>query len=147
ELIAGFLFYELHGAELDVRLTARFVRRHAGAQVLVQLLLDMEANLFVETALETAGSSERSQPPPALYYPSHDRLQLRRSDVEHLVDGAAGTAPLGQLRLKLLVPLARQGVVASAPTVFSNVPLRFDETLPLQPIKRGVEAALTEQED
>ena len=58
ELIACALFDTLHAPELDVRLPARFVRRHAGAQVLVHLPLDVEANLFVETAFEPVDSSE-----------------------------------------------------------------------------------------
>jgi hypothetical protein len=83
ELVACALFEALHAAKLDVRLPARFVRRHTGVQVLLYLLLDVEANLFVEAAFERVHSRQRSQAPPAcpdeaherrraLTYPTHD---------------------------------------------------------------------------
>ena len=43
-------------AELEQRLAPGLVRTHAGAAILLGLLIEVKANLFVETALERAGA-------------------------------------------------------------------------------------------
>src|SRR5262245_28303757 len=76
ELIARALLEALHAAELDVRLPPCLIRRHAGAQVLVRLLLDVKPDFFIETAFERVRAGERSQTPPDLWYPAHDRYGI-----------------------------------------------------------------------
>ena len=76
ELVARVRLGPLQAAELDVRLPARFLWRHAGAQVLVDLPLEVKANFFVETAFERVDSNERSHATPAFSYPAHDGLPL-----------------------------------------------------------------------
>src|SRR5262249_9849253 len=114
---------------------------------LSHLLLEVEPDFLVETALERVGSTERSQTPPALPYPAHVGLSLHHRGVEHLVDGTAGAAPLRQLRVELPPALAGPGVIAGAPLVSVTPPLRWEEPLPLQPIEGRVQRALAELED
>ena len=62
---------------LTQRLAARLVGAHAGAAVLLGLLIDVEANLFVEPALErVAALTDRSEPLPAVGDPAHHASQL-----------------------------------------------------------------------
>src|SRR5262249_20852788 len=147
KLVACGFLDPLDAAELQVRLPARFLRRHAGAQALVHLLLDVEADLFVETAFERLDSRERSQTPPALLDPAHDGLLLRHRGFEPLVDGAAGAAPLRHRGLEFASSLTGQGVVPAAPAVLGDLPLGSDEPLALQPVEGGVERAFTELQD
>src|SRR5262245_42548233 len=76
ELIARALFELVHAAELDVRLPPRLIRRHAGAQVLVRLLLDVKSDFFIEATFERIRAGERSQAPPGLSYETHDRYGI-----------------------------------------------------------------------
>ena len=52
ELVPRPFAHLFDAAESDQRLPPRFVRRHAGAPVLLDLLLDMEADLVIEPVLE-----------------------------------------------------------------------------------------------
>ena len=52
ELVPRPLARLFHATESDQRLAPRFGRRQAGAPVLLRLLLDMEADLVVESVLE-----------------------------------------------------------------------------------------------
>jgi hypothetical protein len=63
ELVPRSLAHLLYPAEPDHRLPPRFVRRHAGAAVLLGLLLDVEADLVVEPVLDPAPEDQRTQPP------------------------------------------------------------------------------------
>ena len=47
-------------AELEQRLASGLVRTHAGAAILLGLLIDVKTNLFVETALERVGAGRSS---------------------------------------------------------------------------------------
>ena len=66
DLVARALLDALQPAELEQRLAPGLVRAHAGAAILLGLLIDVKANLFVETALErVAALTDRTDPLPA----------------------------------------------------------------------------------
>src|SRR6185369_14010849 len=71
ELVVRPLTRLFHAAEPDERAPPGFVRRHAGAQVLLGLLLDMKADLVVEAFFELP-------PPPQVSQCAHKAPQLTR---------------------------------------------------------------------
>ena len=77
DLVARALLRAFEPAEPDKRLAARLVGAHPGAAILLGLMIEVEPNLLVETALErVALLSDRSDPLPALCDPAHDASQL-----------------------------------------------------------------------
>jgi hypothetical protein len=76
ELVARLLAHLFHPAKPDHRLPPRFVQRHAGAPVLLGLLLDMEADLVVEPVLELPAKDQRTQPPQHVSERSHQPSQF-----------------------------------------------------------------------
>ena len=77
ELVPRPLAHLFHATESDQRLPPRFVRRHAGAPVLLGLLLDMEADLVIEPVLEFPPVEERTEPPQHFSECTHQRLSSR----------------------------------------------------------------------
>ena len=71
ELIARALSRPIDRAELEERLPPRLVGRQAGATILLGLLIEMKADLFVEPAFEGAKSRQRTHPTPGLFHPPH----------------------------------------------------------------------------
>ena len=62
--------------ESDERLTPCFLRAHAGAPKLLDLLIDVEGELFIETPLEGAASHEGTEAAPDVHEPLHNGPQL-----------------------------------------------------------------------
>ena len=89
-LVARLLLEVFDSAELDERLAARFVRRHSGVTVLLGLLVDVKADLFVEPALLLPAVP---QPPPQF---AHVPLGRPLRSFENQVDGARQPAPVRQ---------------------------------------------------
>ena len=106
ELVARPLTHLFHATESDQCLPLRFVLRHAGAQVLLGLLLDMEADLVIEPVLESApagrvnGSRRNTSASTRISPLTH------RRHVENEVDRARHASPLRQ-RLVQVAPPAR----------------------------------------
>ena len=80
-LVARPLLEVLDPTEFDERLPARFVGAHAGAQVLLDLLIDVEADLLVEPALQLT-----AVPQPAPQF-AHVFPRGRLGSVQNQVDG------------------------------------------------------------
>ena len=77
DLVPRALPDAFQSAELEQRLAPRLVGTHAGAAMLLGLLIDVKANLFVETALERVAPADRADPLPAFRDPSHDAVSAR----------------------------------------------------------------------
>ena len=60
EFVAGVFLDALEPAEPDERLPARLGGRHAAPNVLLGLLIDVEAHLFVESALDRITANNES---------------------------------------------------------------------------------------
>ena len=58
ELVPRSLSCLFDAAKPDQRLPPRFARRHAGAPVLLDLLLDMKTDLVVESVVEVPSAEE-----------------------------------------------------------------------------------------
>ena len=144
ELVPRPLSHLFHAAESDQRLPPRFVRRHAGAPVLLGLLLDMEADLVIEPILEFRRPAERTEPPQHVSERTHQSLSVHGRDVENEVDRARHASPLRQRLVQVPPPGRSQRVVARAAVVVGDAPLGADELLPLQAIERRVERPLPE---
>ena len=108
ELVARLLAHLFHAAESDQRLPPRFVRCHAGAPVLLDLLLDMEADLVVEPVLELPPADQRTEPPPRVSERTHQSLSAHGRDVENEVDRARHASPLRQRLVQVPPPARRQ---------------------------------------
>src|SRR5262245_29184921 len=63
ELVPCPLSHLFYTAESDQRLPPRFVQWHAGAPVLLDLLIDMKADLVIEPILKFPPAAERTEPP------------------------------------------------------------------------------------
>ena len=73
-LVARALAGARHAPELDQRLPARLLGRHAGLQVLLRLPVDVEPDLLVEAALQLTAADEPQQPTPSLPRSRHRSL-------------------------------------------------------------------------
>src|SRR5688572_1855091 len=104
ELVTRPLAHLFHATESDQRLPPRFVRRHAGAPVLFDLLLDVKADLIVEPVLEFLSADQRTESAPRIIERTHRALSVH--GVEHEVDRARHASPLLQ-RLVQMPPPAR----------------------------------------
>src|SRR5262249_62177011 len=71
ELVSGTFSDLLHAPEPQEGSPASLVRRHAGSQVLLDLLIEVKADLFIEASFEGVATGQRSQPVPELSHPGH----------------------------------------------------------------------------
>ena len=79
EHVAGPFAHGFDATESDQRLPSRFIWRHAGASVLLRLLLDVEANLVVEPVLDllpVRHSEGSGDPPPQISERPHQALTV-----------------------------------------------------------------------
>src|SRR6185436_9450176 len=74
KLVACALPHLLHAAESDQRLPPRLRGRHAGARVLLDLLLDMKADLVIEPIFDLTPADERTKTPQRVTEHSHNQL-------------------------------------------------------------------------
>ncbi len=72
ELVACAFLRVFDAAEPDQSLSHRLVRGESGAPVLLGLLFDVEAKLFVQASFERAAPAHRSEAPPGFGQPRHD---------------------------------------------------------------------------
>ena len=72
--VAVLLLGLIDAAQGDERLSASFVSRHAGADVVVDVQFEMTGELVVQLAVGLArAAKQRAQPNPRRTQPSHDR--------------------------------------------------------------------------
>ena len=106
ELVPRPLAHLFHAAESDQRLSPRFVRCHAGAAVLLDLLLDMEADLVVEPVLEFPAGGRANGAAATRQRAHPSALSAHGRHVQNEVDRARHAPPLCQ-RLVQVPPPAR----------------------------------------
>ena len=78
KLVPRALLDAFHPAELEPRQPSGLGWTHARLTMLLGLLIDVKANLFVEAALERLAALDRTDPSPGFGYSSHRRLLANR---------------------------------------------------------------------
>lgn len=129
---AGF-FHLIEAAEFEARAAHGFLAREAGLDVMIHLLIKMEAQFVIEIILESAAVN---QGPQACGKIAEHRALLRR--LQHLGDGFRQLFPFSLFRSELFAAAGGELVKLRAAIVFGGSPASLDPAAFFQPVKGGI---------
>ena len=98
--VATLILYEGFRAEADARVAPRVVFLKTGSEVLPCLHLEMERQLLLELAIDSAATRNGPEPKPQIAHVHHGRLRHPK----HAIDGSGEPLPVGSFRAELLSP-------------------------------------------